>query len=127
MHEFTTDILRIRIMANEVEYLLPNNPAFLRALEACVDPVRRYFYFDCLRRTLAEALVCAGSLILDIDQSELDVAFHPGRSLAIGKEIILFDTAPGGAGYARQVADSIRDVFEAAQAIIENCSCGDSC
>jgi hypothetical protein len=127
MHEFTTDIVRIRILANEVGNLLVSSPEFARVLNTCDDPTRRYFYFDCLRRTFAEALVCAGSLLLDIDQSELDVAFHPGSGLAIGKEIILFDTAPGGAGYARQLAESITEVFRTAQALLQGCSCGDSC
>jgi hypothetical protein len=128
MHEFTTDIVRIRILANEVGNLLVSSPVFVSSvLNACDDPARHYFYFDCLRRTLAEALACAGSLLLDIDRSELDIAFHPGSGLAIGKEIILFDTAPGGAGYARQLAESITDVFRTAQAILQDCACGDSC
>jgi ATP-dependent helicase YprA (DUF1998 family) len=129
MHEFTTDILRIRIRDDAVGQLLRSSTDFAEAFRANPDVSRRRFYLDCLRRTLAEALARAGSLLLDIEDRELDTTLHPASNVAIEKEIIIFDTAPGGAGYSQQLAERIRDVFVLAQGILENCpgSCGDSC
>jgi ATP-dependent helicase YprA (DUF1998 family) len=90
-------------------------------------PQRQAFYLDCLRRTFAEALVMAGSVMLDVAASEIGVTFHAERGQALGKEVILFDTAPGGAGYSQQMAEQMRDLLDQAAAILEECSCGDSC
>lgn len=127
MHEFTTDIARVRVLDNEVGSLLCSSPAFRTALEADADPNRRAFHLDCLRRTLGEALSLATSLMLDIDPSEIGVTFHPGGGTSIEREIILFDTAPGGAGYSQQVLARCREVFERATEIVSGCGCGDSC
>jgi hypothetical protein len=52
----------------------------------------------------------AGSVMLDVAASEIGVTFHAERAQALGKEVILFDTAPGGAGYSQQMAEQMRDL-----------------
>lgn len=127
MHEFTTDIVRIKILDNEIGRHLVSSSAFVEVVQSNPDPARRAYYNDCLRRTLAEALVAAASVLLDIEQSELGVTLQPTANSAIGKELILFDTAPGGAGYSRQLAERIGEVFRTAEQILSVCNCGDSC
>jgi hypothetical protein len=125
MHAFTTDIVRIRIGDHGPGKMLRSSERFER--EATAHPEREPFLVDCLRRTFAEALVAAGSLLLDIEPFEIGVTFHAHPAQALGKELIFFDTAPGGAGYAQQLAQEIRRVFETASTVLSGCTCGDSC
>jgi hypothetical protein len=126
MHEFTTDIIRIRLLSNDVGRLLATSAAFVETLKSNSDRMRQRFYWDCFRRTLGEALVMSASRVLDIDTSELGITFHPADVLG-GRELILFDTAPGGAGYVRQIVGLIENVFRRAEEILYSCRCGDSC
>jgi hypothetical protein len=127
MHEFTTDIVRIQIRENEVGQLLTSASDFQTTLAANPDSVRWRYYWDCFRRSLGEALIAAAGQVLDIDTSELGVTFHPSANVVGGREFVMYDTAPGGAGYARRVVDNIREVFCRAEQILASCSCGDSC
>ena len=63
----------------------------------------------------------------DLQESEIGVAFPPTVNVVGGKELILYDTAPGGAGYATLAAQYIREVLEMAEKIIASCDCGNSC
>jgi DEAD/DEAH box helicase/Domain of unknown function (DUF1998)/Helicase conserved C-terminal domain len=126
MHEFTTDIIRLRVLNNDAGQLLATSTAFVETLKSNPDRTRQRFYWDCLRRTLGEALVMGASRLLDIDTSELGITFHPADVLG-NRELILFDTAPGGAGYVRQIAEQIERVFRRAEEILCSCRCGDSC
>ncbi|MGA8213669.1 MAG: DEAD/DEAH box helicase [Candidatus Sulfotelmatobacter sp.] len=127
MHEFTTDIVRIQVLPNETGHLLASSPVLQGKLTENVENMRRRYYWDCFRRSLGEALVAAASQLLDIDQSEIGITFHPSVNVVGGKELILYDTAPGGAGYATQAVQYIRDIFETAETILASCDCGDSC
>ena len=127
MHEFTTDIVRIQIRGNDVGQQLASAPDFQTTLAANPDATRRRYYWDCFRRSLGEALVVAAGQVLDIEASELGVTFHPSADVVGGRELVVYDTAPGGAGYARRVVDNVRDVFCRAEHILASCSCGDSC
>jgi ATP-dependent helicase YprA (DUF1998 family) len=127
MHEFTTDIVRIQILPNEVGCSLASSPTFQEKLEENSDNVRKRYYWDCFRRSLGEALVTAAAQLLDIDQSELGITFHPAANVIGSKELILYDTAPGGAGYATRAARFMHQVFEAAEKLSASCDCGDSC
>jgi ATP-dependent helicase YprA (DUF1998 family) len=126
MHEFTTDIIRIRVLNNSAGQLLATSSTFVETLRDNPERTRQRFYWDCLRRTLGEALVMGASRVLDIDTSELGITFHPAEGVG-GRELILFDTAPGGAGYVRPVVEQIERVFKRAEEVIAACRCGDSC
>jgi hypothetical protein len=127
MHEFTTDIVRIRVLPNETGHLLASSPTLQARLAENIEGNRRRYYWDCFRRSLGEAIVAAASQLLDIDQSEIGITFHPSANVIGGKELILYDTAPGGAGYATRAVQYIREVFQIAERIVESCDCGDSC
>jgi hypothetical protein len=127
MHEFTTDIIRIRLLTNATGQLLASSPTFIETLRDNPDHTRRRFYWDCFRRSLGEALVAAAARRLDIDTSELGISFHSAPDVVGGKELILFDTAPGGAGYVRQLAAHIEEIFGEAEQVLNSCDCGDSC
>jgi hypothetical protein len=82
--------------------------------------------------TLAEALALGATLTLDIDPGELSAGFRfvPGRGEARGNaEVFLFDTASGGAGYAAEVGEDLRNVLSRTQQLLSECSanCERSC
>lgn len=84
-------------------------------------------------RTLSEALTQAGCSLLDLEAKELQAEFRPALTAAghVGREveIYLYDTLPGGAGFAREISDLGRGPFETALEILEECpeGCDRSC
>ena len=127
MHEFTTDIVRLQIIPNETGCLLASSPVLQTKLAENAENTRRRYYWDCFRRSLGEALVAAASQLLDIEQSEIGITFHPCVDVVGGKELVLYDTAPGGAGYATRAVQYIQEVFAIAEGLVSSCDCGDSC
>jgi hypothetical protein len=114
--DFITDILLISLTVEEPIVLLPSLLAT-----------------DIALRTVSEAISKAGCLLLELEASELQAEFRPaltplGRS---GKqvEIYLYDTLPGGAGFAKQLGSLGKPVFEKALNILEQCpeECDRSC
>jgi ATP-dependent helicase YprA (DUF1998 family) len=84
-------------------------------------------------RTLAEALTIQAARSLSIGLTELQAEFRPALTAA-GRagseaEIYVYDTLPGGAGYARRVGDLGLQLFEGALRLLEDCpaSCDSSC
>lgn len=84
-------------------------------------------------RTVSEALAKAACQLLEIEPGELMAEFRPalttrGKS---GKEveIFLYDTLPGGAGFASQIAGRGLELFQRALSILKNCpeNCDGSC
>ncbi|WP_202972415.1 DUF1998 domain-containing protein [Mycobacteroides abscessus] len=84
-------------------------------------------------RTLAEALTIEATSQLEIEASELQAEFRPALTargnLGLDAEIYLYDTLPGGAGFARRVADLGRAIFEGTLTRLETCpaKCDESC
>ena len=88
---------------------------------------------DVALRTLSEALTKAACKLLELEAKELQAEYRPALT-ARGRrgreaEIYLYDTLPGGAGFARRVGELGLDVFEAALDILEKCpdGCDRSC
>lgn len=129
LHEFSTDIVRMRISnAPEGRTL---QCAFASAA-ASRDVPQRQKLRNSFWLTFAETLLIASARFLDIDEvgnAELGVAFRTEVSEPCldNREVILFDTAPGGAGYATEIAANIETVFRLAATVLGRCSCGDSC
>lgn len=116
MHEFTTDVIELEFAAGPVGRLLWGD-----LKEEATDSAWA---------TLAEALLAAGARYLDIDDvanAELGVTYRYSRQVAGGRRLILYDTAVGGAGYARAIASGLEHVFGIACGILRGCDCGDSC
>ena len=88
---------------------------------------------DVALRTISESVTKAACLKLGIEAQELQAEYRPALTEAgrAGREaeIYIYDTLPGGAGFARRVGELGISVFETALDILENCpeKCDRSC
>lgn len=84
-------------------------------------------------RTVSEALAKAASQLLEIESGELMAEFRPALTPAgasgLEAEIFLYDTLPGGAGFASQLPKYGLDVFQRALTLMKTCpeDCDASC
>ena len=85
-------------------------------------------------RTFSEALARAACGLLQIDPGEIQAEFRGALSLGgvqgLETEVFLYDTLPGGAGFARAAALQGVKLFEEALRLMENCpdpECDSSC
>lgn len=88
---------------------------------------------DVALRTVSEALAKAASLILEIEPGELMAEYRPsltpeGRE-GLKAEIFLYDTLPGGAGFASQLVGCGTELFQRALRLVKTCpeNCDASC
>lgn len=114
--DFITDVLLISL---KVEPPLSLAPGFLAT--------------DVVLRTLSEAITKAACGLLSLEPQELQAEYRPALT-AFGRrglesEIYLYDTLPGGAGFARRVGDLGLDLFKEALRILRICpeECDRSC
>ena len=88
---------------------------------------------DVALRTVSEALAKAACQLLEIEPGELMAEYRPALTPAgksgLEAEIFLYDTLPGGAGFATQFATRGRELFERALHILRTCpeNCDASC
>jgi hypothetical protein len=84
-------------------------------------------------RTVSEALAKAASNLLAIEPSELMAEYRPALTgdgrLGREAEVFLYDTLPGGAGFAGQLVGRGTELFEAALVLMKGCphQCDSSC
>ncbi|MBA4226228.1 MAG: DEAD/DEAH box helicase [Hyphomonas sp.] len=84
-------------------------------------------------RTVSEALASTASQILGIEPGELMAEYRPAITPAgvsgLEAEIFLYDTLPGGAGFAPQVANRGLELLEHALQLVKGCpeGCDSSC
>ena len=114
--DFITDVLLVSIKVDPPLTLMP-----------------RFLATDVALRTLSDALTIAACRILELDSNELQAEYRPALTAA-GRdgreaEIYLYDTLPGGAGFAERVGRLGLAVFEEALRILEACpeDCDRSC
>ena len=88
---------------------------------------------DVALRTISEALTKAACARLELEAKELQAEYRPALTAA-GRdgreaEIYLYDTLPGGAGFAQRAGELGLVVFEDALRILETCpeNCDRSC
>ena len=88
---------------------------------------------DVALRTMSEALTKAACTILELEATELQAEYRPALTAA-GRdgreaEIYIYDTLPGGAGFARRVGQLGLTVFEEALRVLADCpdDCDRSC
>ncbi len=114
--DFISDVLLISISVNQPLTLMPGLLAT-----------------DVALRTISEALTKAACARLELEASELQAEYRPALTAAgrdgLEAEIYLYDTLPGGAGFARRVGQLGLDVFEDALRILQECpeNCDRSC
>ena len=113
--DFITDILLISLTVDDPVILRPSLGT------------------DIALRTLSEALAKAATLTLELESGELQGEFRPALT-KLGQqgkqvEIYLYDTLPGGAGFAKQAGDHGIEMFERAIELLESCpgKCDRSC
>lgn len=88
---------------------------------------------DVALRTISEALTKAACARLELEASELQAEYRPALTAAgrsgLEAEIYLYDTLPGGAGFAQRVGALGLTVFEDALHILDHCpdNCDRSC
>jgi ATP-dependent helicase YprA (DUF1998 family) len=114
--DFISDVLLISISADSPLTLLPSLLAT-----------------DVALRTISEALTKAACARLELEANELQAEYRPALTAA-GREgreaeIYLYDTLPGGAGFAQRVGDLGLTLFEDALPLLEDCpeNCDRSC
>ena len=88
---------------------------------------------DVALRTVSEALAKAASQLLEIEPGELMAEYRPsltpeGRE-GLKAEIFLYDTLPGGAGFASQLVERGMELFQRALKLVRTCpeNCDASC
>ncbi|WP_419916700.1 DEAD/DEAH box helicase [Candidatus Poriferisodalis sp.] len=114
--EFVSDVLRLLLRVDHPIILRPGALPTQVAL-----------------RTVAEAITIAATRLLEIDASELQAEYRPALTeqgkLGLEAEIYLYDTLPGGAGFAREVGLRSHQVLLEALAVLEDCpaDCDRSC
>jgi hypothetical protein len=88
---------------------------------------------DVALRTVSEALAKAAAAMLEIEPSELMAEYRPALTPAgssgLEAEVFLYDTLPGGAGFASQVAHRGSELFDRALTLMKTCpeNCDASC
>jgi hypothetical protein len=92
-----------------------------------------YYPTDVALRTVSEALAKAASQLLEIEPGELMAEYRPsltpeGRD-GRKAEIFLYDTLPGGAGFASQLVGRGTELLERALELMQTCpeDCDASC
>ena len=84
-------------------------------------------------RTVSEALAMAACQLLEIESGELMAEYRPALTPAgksgLEAEIFLYDTLPGGAGFASQFAERGLELFQRAHHLLTSCpeNCDASC
>jgi ATP-dependent helicase YprA (DUF1998 family) len=114
--DFITDVLLIRIRIDAPLVLAPGVLAT-----------------DVALRTICEALTKAACTRLELEANELQAEYRPAFTPLgpVGREveIYIYDTLPGGAGFAKRVGEIGLPIFEDALKLLEECpdNCDRSC
>ena len=88
---------------------------------------------DVALRTVSEALAKAACQLLEVEPGEVMAEYRPALTPAgtsgLEAEIFLYDTLPGGAGFASQFAERGLELFERALHLMKTCpeNCDASC
>ncbi|MES0875434.1 DUF1998 domain-containing protein [Sinimarinibacterium thermocellulolyticum] len=114
--DFITDVLLVAIRVDAPITLVPGVLAT-----------------DVALRTICEAVTKAACARLELEADELQAEYRPaltpeGRA-GLEAEIYIYDTLPGGAGFAKRVGDIGLPIFEDALKLLEVCpdNCDRSC
>lgn len=123
-YSFPTDLAVLRVAIKEPMKF---------ANQAFIAQVGHADWFIAANQSLAEALVLASTRALGIDSSEIAGGWRavqpmPEEAGAIEGylDFYLFDTTPGGAGFASKIANNFDPVLKEARAVLD-CYCDASC
>jgi hypothetical protein len=77
--------------------------------------------------TLAEALLTGAASLLEIEPHEIQAFVRPAPAGSPGDQIAFYETVPGGAGYAEELARRLPEVARAAQQRLYGHTCSKAC
>lgn len=106
---------------------------FSLRVEAPLKLQPAHFSTQVALRTVSEALAKAACQILEIEPGELMAEYRPaltpGGTSGLEAEIFLYDTLPGGAGFARELPMRGEELFRHALDVMKTCpeDCDSSC
>jgi hypothetical protein len=110
-----TDILMVRIRAGDDLNYQPHQP-----------------WFRAAATSLAEALGLAAIRTLELERGEVSAGWRPllrtnGGTTERFVDLYVFDSTPGGAGFASQCYEQVDAVLAGARRILTQCDCERSC
>lgn len=73
------------------------------------------------------ALLAASAKALDIEESDIAGCCLPATEYGSNVRFVFFDTAAGGAGNVKRIADKLPEIIELACAKMEKCHCDSAC
>jgi ATP-dependent helicase YprA (DUF1998 family) len=79
--------------------------------------------------SLAQAMSQAATRVMQIDEGELEANWSPVQGNDAAADVYVYDTLPGGAGYARSFGepDNLELVLRETRKLLSNCDCQGSC
>jgi hypothetical protein len=77
--------------------------------------------------TLAEALLVGAGIVLELEPRELQAFVRRRSEQSSEDQIVVYETAPGGAGYVEDLARSLPEVAEAARRRLYDHTCYGAC
>lgn len=118
VHKFYSEVIVIRVLWDDELWADPTLVAGKASLYS-----------------LGYALLRSASAYLQVDPSELAMGVRPYSqtdqlgSIWVGGDVYLYDTLPGGAGYAREIAANLGDIAGLALTSVEECptQCDTAC
>ena len=123
--EFDNRVVLGHRFNSEVILLAVDMPEFLDA--PLTEPSGRAVWYS-----FGTLMSEAAARYLEIDPDEVQIGVRPMRD-GFGRvqgEVFIYDNVPGGAGYARAIQDSLRDITQVALEMGRNCpnaSCSAAC
>ena len=72
--------------------------------------------------SLAAALTVSASRVLGVASGDIASSVTISRTSSV-KNILFFDTTPGGSGLSQSIAEKLEHVLIAAERILESCEC----
>ena len=97
-HEFLSDVLELRFIANRP-----------------YDPERSLWW------SLLYALLQGSSEVLGIERDDVDGCLYPYGERYLPPAIVLFDSIPGGAGHVRRIGDKLNVVLKETYRLTAHC------
>lgn len=104
-HEYMTDVIRLQFNSSA-------RPICVCEELDCQGPLE----------SLAAALTVSASRVLGVASGDIASSVTISSTSSI-KNILLFDTTPGGSGLSQSIAEKLEQVLIAAERILESCEC----
>ncbi|OYQ61813.1 hypothetical protein B9G53_25440 [Pseudanabaena sp. SR411] len=126
-HEFRSDLLKVRFSQISSQYRLFQQVTHLADGHEIATQTDEATTNTGFWRSLLYALLAAAAQVIDVPRNELDGLFQPIQNSNGIAEIVIYDSVPGGAGYAQQIARQFQAILQRTYELVQSCDCGSSC